>query len=54
MFYMQKFYLTKFTKHIIILADKSLGHYELKQHKLWYHEEFSKWLDTKKQAKLQW
>jgi hypothetical protein len=35
-------------------ATDSLGCYELKQHKPWFYDECSKWLDERKQAKLQW
>jgi hypothetical protein len=35
-------------------AKKSLGYYELKQHKLWFDEGCSKLLYQRKQAKLQW
>jgi hypothetical protein len=34
-------------------AKESLGYYELKKHKPWVNEEFSKSLDQRKQAKLQ-
>jgi hypothetical protein len=33
-------------------AKERLGHYELKQQKLWFDEECPKLLDQKKQAKL--
>ena len=32
----------------------SLGQYELKQHKPWFDEECSGFLDQRKQAKMQW
>jgi hypothetical protein len=35
-------------------ATESLGYYELKQHKPWFDEECSKFLDQRKQAKLLW
>jgi hypothetical protein len=37
-----------------ISAKESLGLYEWKQHKPWYDEECSKFLDQRKQAKMQW
>jgi hypothetical protein len=37
-----------------ISAKESLGHYELKQHKLWFDEECSTLLYRSKRAKLQW
>jgi hypothetical protein len=40
--------------HMKISAKRSLGHYELKQHKPWFDEGCSKLLDQRKQAKLQW
>jgi hypothetical protein len=39
---------------IKISAKESLGLYERKQHKPWFDEECSKFLDRRKQAKLQW
>jgi hypothetical protein len=39
---------------IKISAKEHLGHYKLKQHKLWFDKECSKLLDRRKQAKLQW
>jgi len=33
-------------------AKESLGFYELKQHKTWFHEEYSQFLDQREQAKL--
>jgi hypothetical protein len=33
---------------------KSLGYYELRKNMPWFHEECSKLLDQRKQAKLQW
>jgi hypothetical protein len=35
-------------------AKESLGYYELKKHKPWFDEAYSKLLDQSKQAKLQW
>jgi len=35
-------------------AKKSLGLYKLKQHKPWFDEEYSGFLDHRKQAKIQW
>jgi hypothetical protein len=35
-------------------AKKSLGHYELQQHKPRFDDEYSKLIDRRKQAKLQW
>jgi hypothetical protein len=35
-------------------AKKSLGYYEMKKHKSWFDEGWSKSLDQRKQAKLQW
>jgi hypothetical protein len=35
-------------------AKHSLGLYELKQHKPWFDEECSQFLDQRKQAKMQW
>jgi len=34
-------------------AKDSVCFYGLKQHKTWFHEEYSQFLDQKKQAKLQ-
>jgi hypothetical protein len=33
---------------------ESLGYYELRKHKLWFDEGYSKLLDQRKQTKLQW
>jgi hypothetical protein len=33
------------TENIEISAKKSIGHYELKQHKLWFEEQCSKLLE---------
>ena len=42
-------------KHIIKTSTKqSLGLYEMKQHKPCFHEEFLRFLDQRKQAKMQW
>jgi hypothetical protein len=40
-------------ENIRISAKDSLGYYELKQHKPWFHEGCSKLLNQRKQAKLQ-
>jgi hypothetical protein len=37
-----------------ISAKDSLGYYEMKTHKPWFDEEYSKLLDQRKQANLQW
>jgi hypothetical protein len=39
---------------IKISAKESLGLYERKQHKPWFDEECSKFLDQRKQAKMRW
>jgi hypothetical protein len=39
---------------IKISAQESLGLYERKQHKPWFDEECSKFLDQRKRAKMQW
>jgi hypothetical protein len=39
---------------IKISAKESLGLYERKQHKPWFDEECSKFLEQRKQAKMQW
>jgi hypothetical protein len=39
---------------IKISAKDSLGLYERKQHKPWFDEECSKFLNQRKQAKMQW
>jgi hypothetical protein len=31
-----------------------MGYYEMKQHIPWFEEEYSKLIDERKQAKLQW
>jgi predicted metallo-beta-lactamase superfamily hydrolase len=41
-------------ENIKISAKVSLDYYELKKHKPWFNEEYSKLLDQRKQAKLQW
>jgi hypothetical protein len=41
-------------ENIKISAKGSLGLYERKQHKPWFEEECSKFLDQRKQAKMQW
>ena len=35
-------------------AKQSLSLHELKQHKPWFDEEFLRFLDQRKQAKMQW
>jgi hypothetical protein len=35
-------------------AKESLILYEMKQHKPWFEEECSRFLDQRKQAKMQW
>jgi predicted metallo-beta-lactamase superfamily hydrolase len=35
-------------------AKESLCHYELQQHKPWFDDQYSKLIDRRKQAKLQW
>jgi len=35
-------------------AKDSLGLHELRQHKPWFEEECSRFLDQRKQAKMQW
>ena len=42
------------TENIKTSAKESLGLYELKQHKPWFHEECVSFLYQKKQAKMQW
>jgi hypothetical protein len=44
----------KIRDNIKISAKDSLGYYELKKHKPWFHKCCSKLLDKRKQAKLQW
>jgi hypothetical protein len=41
-------------KSIQILAKQNIGHFELKHHKPWFDEEFSKLVDRRKHAKLMW
>jgi hypothetical protein len=41
-------------ENVNILSKNSLDYYELKEHKSWFHEECSKLLYQRKQAKLQW
>jgi hypothetical protein len=41
-------------ENIKISAKESLGQCELKKHKPWFDEAFSKLLDQRRQAKLQW
>jgi hypothetical protein len=41
-------------ENIKISAKETLGNYELKKHKPWFDEGYSKLLDHRKQAKLQW
>jgi hypothetical protein len=40
-------------ENIKISAKETLGYYELKKHKPWFNEGYSKLLDQRKQAKLQ-
>jgi len=46
--------LKNIKENIKMLAHGSLGLYELKQHKPWFDEECSRFLDQRKQAKMQW
>ena len=46
--------LKNIKENIKILAQGTLGLYELKQHKPWIDEECSRFLDQRKQAKMQW
>jgi hypothetical protein len=39
---------------IKISAKEIVDYYELKKHKPWFDESYSKLLDQRKQAKLQW
>jgi hypothetical protein len=39
---------------IKISAKESLGYYVLKKHKPWFDERYSKLLDPRKHAKIQW
>jgi hypothetical protein len=41
-------------ENIKISAKECIGHCEAKRHKPWFHEECSKLVDRRKQAKLQW
>jgi hypothetical protein len=41
-------------ENITFSAKESLGYFELKKRKPWFAEEYSKLLDKRKQAKLQW
>jgi hypothetical protein len=41
-------------ENIQISANESIGHCESKHHKPWFYEEFSKFVDRKKQVKLLW
>jgi hypothetical protein len=41
-------------ENIKILAKESLRYYELTTHTPWFDERYSKLLDKKKHAKLQW
>jgi hypothetical protein len=41
-------------ENIKISEKESLGYYELKKHKPWFDERYSKLLDQMKEAKLQW
>jgi len=40
--------------NVKVSVTESLGYYELKQHKSWFDEEYSKLLDKRKQVKLQY
>jgi hypothetical protein len=42
------------TDNIKIPAKERIGYYKLRKHKPWINERCSKFLDQKKQAKLQW
>jgi dsDNA-specific endonuclease/ATPase MutS2 len=42
------------THNIKMSAKEILGQYELKQNKPWFDEDYSKLLDKRKHAKLQW
>ena len=44
----------KVKENIKTSAKDSLGLYKLKHHKPWFDEERSKFLDYRKQAKMQW
>jgi predicted metallo-beta-lactamase superfamily hydrolase len=35
-------------------AKESLGHYELQEHSPWFDDKYSKLIDRRKQAELQW
>jgi hypothetical protein len=37
-----------------ISIKESLTHYRLKQHKQWFYEECSEFVDERKQAKMEW
>jgi hypothetical protein len=41
-------------ENLIPLVKETLDHYELKQQKAWFEEEFSKLSGERKQKKLQW
>jgi hypothetical protein len=41
-------------QNIKISAEKSLGCYEFEEHKPWFDEGCSEFLDQRKQAKLEW
>jgi predicted metallo-beta-lactamase superfamily hydrolase len=41
-------------ENIKTTAKESLRHYELQKHKPWFDDEYSKLIDRRKQAKLQW
>ena len=41
-------------EHIKPSAKRSLGLFELKQRKLWFGDEYLRFLDQRKQAKVQW
>jgi DNA repair ATPase RecN len=42
------------TENIKTSTKESLGHYELQQHKPWFDDQYSKLIDRRQQAKLQW
>jgi hypothetical protein len=43
-----------FIENIKISVERSLGYHELKVHKPWFNEGWSKLFNQRKQAKLQW
>jgi hypothetical protein len=46
--------LENIKENIKTAAKNSLGLCELKQHKPWFDEEFLRFLDQRKQAKMKW